>query len=128
MAWTHDEKLEHLLRLPWSLQAETTPEGDRLLRVVEIPSAVGCGASDEELEADLWESLRASLEAYLHFSDPIHVPGGASLPWDVERTASDKSESMVPVPRRIPTPDGAVTVDAGVTGGFATGRTEVRAA
>lgn len=81
MTWTTEQKLEHLEALPWTIVAETTPEGDRLLRVSEIPSAVGHGATPEELEADLWASLRASLQAYLHFGDPIPLPNGVALPW-----------------------------------------------
>jgi predicted RNase H-like HicB family nuclease len=69
-------QLEQLLRLPWTIVKEITPEGDHLLRVAEIPSAVGSGATSEEMEADLWESLRESLRAYLHFGDPIPMPAG----------------------------------------------------
>jgi hypothetical protein len=93
MSWTPEQKLESLLRLPWTIATERTPEGDRLLRVVEIPSAVGCGATPAEAESDLWESLRASLSAYLHFEDAIPLPRGTDLPWrarasNVTRTIS----------------------------------------
>lgn len=81
MGWTQEQQVQHLLRLPWTIVAETTPEGDRLLRVAEIPSAVGTGSTPQELEADLRESLRASLSAYLHFEDPVPLPKGAALPW-----------------------------------------------
>jgi hypothetical protein len=67
-------ELQRLLQLPWTVLAETTPEGDRLLRVVEIPSAVGSGDTDEARERDLWAALEASLRAYLHFGDPVPVP------------------------------------------------------
>ena len=81
--WPEEEKLRHLLALPWTIIPETTPEGDRLLRVQELPAAVGCGSTDEELEADFWDSLTATLSAYLHFGDPIPLPAGVtSLPWD----------------------------------------------
>lgn len=83
MTWTIDQKIESLLRLPWTISSETSPEGDRLLRVTEIPSAVGSGTDDLEVEADLWESLRASLVAYLHFDDPIPLPDGCVLPWSI---------------------------------------------
>lgn len=74
-------QLEHLIRLPWTIVKETTPEGDHLLRVAEIPSAVGSGATSEEMEADLWESLKESLRAYLHFGDPIPMPAGPQAGW-----------------------------------------------
>ena len=70
----HDPALRRLLALPWTIVPETTPEGDRLLRVREIPSAVGHGATDAELERDLWDSLRESLLAYLHFGDAVPQP------------------------------------------------------
>lgn len=75
-------KLSYLLRLPWTFVRERTPEGDTILRVREIPSAVGTGETSAELEADVWGSLRASLEAYLHFGDPIPLPLGVRLPWE----------------------------------------------
>lgn len=67
-------ELQRLLGLPWTVIPQTTPEGDRLLRVIEVPSAVGVGVTAEEREKDLWESLAASLRAYLHFGDVPPVP------------------------------------------------------
>ncbi len=83
MMWTTDQKLDSLLRLPWTIRSEISPEGDRLLRVAEIASAVGSGSSDSEAVSDLWESIRASLAAYLHFEDSIPLPEGSTLPWSV---------------------------------------------
>ena len=71
-----DAELRRLLYLPWTIVPETTPEGDRVLRVLEVPSAVGHGLSDKELEMDLWASLEESLRAFLHFGDPVPVPKG----------------------------------------------------
>lgn len=99
MTWTTDQKLESLLRLPWTICSETTPEGDRLLRVAEIPSAVGSGTEDEELEYDLWESLRASLAAYLHFADPIPLPDGCDLPW-LEADRRTDAPKVAPIVRQ----------------------------
>jgi predicted RNase H-like HicB family nuclease len=82
MDWTDEQTSAYLLRLPWTVAPETTPEGDRLLRVAEIPSAVGNGDTDAELEQDFWEALRASLEAYLHFGDPLPLPAGCIPPWE----------------------------------------------
>ena len=73
--------LQRLLRLPWTIVREVTPEGDVLLRVKEIPSAVGSGNTDEELVADLWDSLTESLRAYLHFGDKVPLPQGVSDSW-----------------------------------------------
>lgn len=71
-----DTQLQRLLALPWTIVSEMTPEGDRILRVREIPSAIGTGGTDEEIERDLMESLEASLRAYLHFGDDVPVPDG----------------------------------------------------
>ena|SRR2546425_296821 len=81
MSWTQDQQLEYLLRLPWTVVAETTPEGDRILRIAEIPSATGSGHTTNDMERDLWDSLRESLRAYLNFGDPIPLPDGAKSPW-----------------------------------------------
>ena len=75
-------KLTYLLRLPWTFVREQTPEGDTVLRVAEVPSAVGTGDTDVELEADVWASLRASLESYLQFGDTIPLPVGSRLTWE----------------------------------------------
>ncbi len=81
MSWSEEKQIEHLLRLPWTIVRETTPEGDQILRVAEIPSAVGSGSTPQEIERDLWESLRESLRAYLHFKDPVPLPSGAQPAW-----------------------------------------------
>lgn len=67
-------ELSRLLMLPWTILREKTPEGDVILRVKEIPSAVGSGHSDADRERDLWNSLTESLRAYLHFGDTVPVP------------------------------------------------------
>lgn len=76
-----ERDIQRLLRLPWTITRDVTPEGDVLLRVKEIPSAVGSGDSDEERIADLWESLSESLRAYLHFGDSVPVPVGVQDLW-----------------------------------------------
>jgi len=78
---THEARLEQLLRLPWTIVTETTPEGDRLLRVAEVPGAVGTGETEAQRVADLWEALRTALLAYMHFGDPVPVPRGAREGW-----------------------------------------------
>jgi predicted RNase H-like HicB family nuclease len=69
-----DRQLDHLMSLPWTIVRETTPEGDRILKVAELPSVIASGETDEEMNVELAESLRESLRAYLHFGDPIPVP------------------------------------------------------
>jgi hypothetical protein len=71
---SNELELRRLLTLPWTVLREVTPEGETILRVEEIPSAVGSGSSDTERERDLWDSLTESLQAYLHFGDTIPVP------------------------------------------------------
>lgn len=89
MEWTPEAKVEYLLRrVTWTVRAETTPEGDRLLRCNEIPDAIGTGDNDEAIEGDFWESLRASMEAYVHFNDRPPVPVGTLLPWESNRPPS----------------------------------------
>jgi hypothetical protein len=95
MAWTQEQKLDYLLRLPWTIVPETTPEGDRLLRVRELRAAVGHGETDDELIHDFWESLRSTLLCYIHFNDPIPLPEGEEqLPWLL-------SDATVPEARRL---------------------------
>jgi hypothetical protein len=76
-----EPEIQRLLHLPWTVVREVSPEGDVLLRVREVPSAVGTGASDEERIADMWESLSESLRALLHFGDPIPLPDGLGQSW-----------------------------------------------
>lgn len=81
MTQQNEKDLQRLLRLPWTVIRDVTPEGDVLLRVREIPSAVGSGESDEECVADLWESLAESLRALIHFGDPVPLPDGVNALW-----------------------------------------------
>ena len=83
MAWSTDEKIEYLLQLPWTIVPSREDE-ETVLRVREIPSVVVSGTEPDTLERDFWESLRASLAAYLHFDDPLPRPGNdaRSLPWE----------------------------------------------
>lgn len=74
--WTAEDRLDALAAVPWIVDREVTPDGDRLLRIREIPSASGAGSDPAEREADLWASLRASLRAYIHIGDPVPLPCG----------------------------------------------------
>lgn len=86
--WTAAQKADYLLRnVAWTLDRESTADGEVILRCREIPDATGAGNTDEEIEKDFWESLRASLEAYIHFGDRPPLPAGAALPWERPRSA-----------------------------------------
>lgn len=88
MEWTTQSKIAVLLRLPWTIDS-TFEDGERVLRVRELPSVVASGNDEDELVRDFWESLRESLAAYLHFGDPIPLPKGVrTLPWDPEYSAA----------------------------------------
>ena len=97
MPWTTEEKLAYLMRLPWTI--ETAPEDDyTVLRVKELPSVIATGKTGEELEADFWESLRATLEAYTHYDDPIPLPTEVTrLPWQRRSAAAVRADVRVAV-------------------------------
>lgn len=78
-----NSELVRLLWLPWTILRDTTPEGDVILRVKEIPSVIGAGESDTERERDMWESLTESLFAYLHFGDTVPAPVFQTSVWEV---------------------------------------------
>lgn len=80
--WTNQRKLELLLRLPWTVVPEKD-EDDLILRVEELPSVIATGRTEQQVEADFWESLRATLETYLQFDDPVPKPRSISaFPWE----------------------------------------------
>ncbi len=82
MAWDEQRKLAYLLGVPWTIYLETTAEGDRLLRVRELPSVMGTGTSDEEIEREFWDSLESTLRSYLNFGDEVPLPPlELKLPW-----------------------------------------------
>jgi|ERR1043166_1013288 predicted RNase H-like HicB family nuclease len=81
MPWTSEQKVEALLRLPWTLSVEKDSSGDLVAYVREIPGVVATGSSMKALGIDLWQSLKATLECFLEFNDDIPLPPGASLPW-----------------------------------------------
>ena len=47
--WDEQRKLDFLLRLPWTIYSEHTPEGDVLLRVRELPSVMGTGDTEDAI-------------------------------------------------------------------------------
>lgn len=88
MKWTTEAKVQYLMRLPWTIVPDESEEGDRLLRVAELPAAVGCGETDKALAADFFESFAATLEAYVEADETPPLPEGeSSLPWLVDQEA-----------------------------------------
>jgi predicted RNase H-like HicB family nuclease len=85
MAWSREAKLNHLMRLHWTIKREQdSDEGYVILRVAELPSVIATGDPSDKvaLENDFWEALQATLESALQFGDPIPVPEGVRLPWE----------------------------------------------
>ena len=82
MTWTIDNKVEALIRLPWSVRIERDdPDGAYVAVCSELPSVVASGASERELDADFFESLRETLRCYLEAGDEPPLPNCAKLPW-----------------------------------------------
>lgn len=86
MAPTTESKVQSLLLLPWTIDVQRDDDGSFIAKVAELPSVVATGATEKDLERDLWASLRATIECYLHFGDPIPLPRGMTqLPWESRR-------------------------------------------
>ena len=83
MPWTDEQKLDYLMRQPWTIVREDSGESYALLRCKEMPDAVGSGDTDAELERDFWDSLRESLRARMHFGDTVPNPSTHPFPWEI---------------------------------------------
>lgn len=81
MAWTEEQKVEALLRLPWTVSVEKSPEGDLVAYVREIPGVIATGRTMKALGIDLWASLKATLQCFVEFNDEIPLPPSSGLPW-----------------------------------------------
>jgi predicted RNase H-like HicB family nuclease len=81
MAWTEQQKVEALLRLPWTVSVEKGPDGDFVAYVREIPGVIATGETMKALGIDLWQSLNAALQCFVEFNDDIPLPPGSALPW-----------------------------------------------
>lgn len=68
------DEMASLLALPWTVHVTHDADNGFVARVAEMPDAIATGDTPEELEADFWESLRASLEARTALGDPIPRP------------------------------------------------------
>jgi len=82
MNWTDEQKAGFLVRLPWTIEA-SEEDGEIVLRIPEVPGVLAQG-DKESVEDELWNSLRASLEAVLHFGDEVPRPRNykAPYPWE----------------------------------------------
>lgn len=82
MLTPHQEALlESYLRLPWTLlPGRREAEGYYTLRVAELPSVLGVGETESELQASFWEAMRSVLTSYLLDGEEIPLPSGVALP------------------------------------------------
>lgn len=104
--WTNDEKLELLLRMPWTIAPEEGDEpGDLVLTCAEIPSAIGTGRSEKAVIEDFYDSLRLSLRVALEHGDALPRPHGSQAPFPWE---TDAPERMAARFRAVMTPSGGM--------------------
>jgi len=82
MAWTREDQLTFLLRLPWSVTVRTESDGDWTAQVSELPFLVATGADEKQLGKDLFDALWSALDAMLEHGDPLTLPKGVKLPWE----------------------------------------------
>ncbi|HEX6048122.1 MAG TPA: hypothetical protein VFZ21_02600 [Gemmatimonadaceae bacterium] len=82
MPWTLEQKLDALMRLPWSLSFTRSEHGNYLVaRVAEVADAMATGENDRAAAIALYESLRASLLVRLEHGDELPLPANTVLPW-----------------------------------------------
>lgn len=73
--------IEEYLRMPWTVRISRNEEDGYLVaRVVELPDVIATGIDEKELEGAFWDSLRASIECYLHFGDAVPTPDPSRRP------------------------------------------------
>lgn len=73
--------IEEYLRMPWTVRVSRNEEDGYLVaRVVELPDVIATGVDEKELEGAFRDSLRASIECYLHFGDAVPTPNPSSMP------------------------------------------------
>jgi predicted RNase H-like HicB family nuclease len=84
MPWTPEQKLDALMKLPWTVVSGRNEEdGYYVARVAELEGVLATGATLKELGRDLWESLRSGLACRLEFDDDIPLPAGIRAPWEL---------------------------------------------
>ena len=81
--WSNEQKLDALLKLPWSLRmTQNTEEGYWVMRVEELPAALATAETPHALEGAFWESLRETLSVFLEHGDVIPLPAVVKrYPW-----------------------------------------------
>lgn len=85
LKFTNEQKIELLLRLPWTIVPEAEEDGSTTLGVKELPAVIATGDSPAELEKDFWAAMRSVLGAYLDEGETPPLPTRVTvLPWDIE--------------------------------------------
>src|SRR5690349_19812552 len=82
--WTNEQKIEALLRLPWTVQlTKNSEDGTLAMRDKELPAALAVATNPTELEAEFWESLRETLSVFLEHGDTVPLPALVKqYPWE----------------------------------------------
>jgi hypothetical protein len=93
MTWTIDEKVERLLRLPWTVTSEPADDlGEFVVRIAELPGMIVVG-TPAEINVEFWDALRATLRCYVEVDDRVPLPREVELyPW--ERRQSIRPEDL----------------------------------
>ncbi len=82
MPWTAEQKIDALMRLPWSVSTQKSAYGSYLTaRIAEVSDAIATAADERSLARELFASLRASLSCRIDYGDEIPLPEGFQLPW-----------------------------------------------
>ncbi len=98
--WTREQKLEALMKLPWTVTTER--EQDTWIgRVAEMSDAIATAGTERELAIDLWESLHASLSVRIDNDDPISLPPKTELPWANSAAPPQKPPRIHVAPRYV---------------------------
>jgi hypothetical protein len=97
MTWTREQKLQALLRLPWTFTVERNEPGRYwVARVVEVPSAIATADNERQLSREAWASLQASLEVYLDNDDDVPLPPGIQrVPWEAGPRLTPRVSTVV---------------------------------
>ncbi len=104
MSWSDSEKLDHLMRLPWTVVPQEGDEpGDLVLTCAELPSVIGTGTSEWDVTESFWSSLRLTLRAFVNDGEcpPLPKHSIRGVPWE-----SDSSEGTAARIRAVMTAPG----------------------
>jgi hypothetical protein len=102
--WDETDKLDYLMRLPWTILPQEGDEADEIvLTCAELPSVIGAGATQREVTEEFWTSLRMTLRSFITEGDPTPLPRrfAGRLPWE-----SDEAERLAARIRAVMTTSG----------------------